>query len=101
VLPPPLAWLDGFIHSIGGALGQRVIYNVESTVNPLLFRAHIKFSEKVSGKNLMLVWNLFQMYAAKNGSVPKGKASESEYSLTAEVVIKRRLGLPRKKHPLE
>lgn|SRR5688572_22458618 len=101
MLPPALAWLDGFMHSVSGALGQRVVYNVDSTINPLLFRVRIKFSEKVSGKNLMLVWNLFQMYAAHNDSVPKGKAAESEFSLLAEVIIKRRLGLPRKKHPLE
>jgi len=101
MLPPPLAWVDGFIHSIQGALGQQVRHEVKSTVNPLVYRIRVDFPEKISGKNLMLVWNLFQMYAAKNDGVPQGKAADTERCLVADVIIKRRLGLPRKKHPLE
>lgn len=102
MLPPPLAWIDGFIHSVQGALSQKVTYDISgSEVNPLVYKIHIKFSEKISGKNMLLVWNLFQMYGTRNDSVVQGKNSESEYKIVAEVGIKRRLGPPRKKHPLE
>lgn len=102
MLPPPLAWIDGFIHSVQGALSQKVSYEVgNSEVNPLVYRIQVKFSERVSGKNLLLVWNLFQMYGTRNDSVIQGKPSDSEYKITAEVSVKRRLGPPRKKHPLE
>lgn len=99
--PPPLAWIDGFVLSLGRALGQRVEYTLEGTSpSPLVFHVRLKFSEKVSGKNMLLAWNLFQMYATKNDSVPQGKAAEPN-SLLAEVAIKRRLGPVRNRHPLE
>lgn len=101
VLPPPLAWVDGFIQSVQGAIGSGVKYDTSTTVNPLVFKIRIRFQEKVSGKNMMLIWNLFQGYAAKNDSVPQGKVAEGEFKLVAEIIIKRRLGPPRDRHPLE
>lgn len=101
MLPPPLAWVESFIHSVEGAIGSKVKYSTESTVNPLVHRIRISFPEKVAGRNMLLIWNLFQIYAVKNDSVPQGKAAEGEYKLVADIIIKRRLGLPRDKHPVE
>lgn len=100
-LSPPLAWFDGFIKSIGGAIGASPQWNLTTTVNPLVFRVRIYFPERVSGRNLVLIWNLFQMYAAKNNCVPQGKSSNSDRVLSAEIVTKQRLGLPQNEHPLE
>lgn len=99
--PPPLAWLNGFIHSIVGALGSGVSFSVNKTINPLVMRIKLSFQEPVAGKNLVLVWNLFQMYASKNDCIPQGKASEGDRSLITDVVIKRRIGIPVNKHPLD
>lgn len=98
--PPPLAWLDGFVRSIEGATGSRIVWSLTPTINPLVHKVRFFFPEPISGKSLMLVWNLFQMYAAKNDCVPQGKRSE-EKALFAEIVTKRRLGPPRNEHPLE
>lgn len=84
-----------------GATGQRLKVRVGTTVNPLVFTIRLDFSEPIAGKNMLLVWNLFQMYASKNETVPKGKAAIGNRSLLTEVVVKRRLGPPRNKHPLE
>lgn len=101
MLPPPLAWIASFIHSVQGAVGRKVTYEISQTVNPLVYRIRIDFPEKVSGKSMMLVWNLFQMYAAKNDCVPQGKAADGDYRLVTEVIMKQRLGRPKNKHPLE
>lgn len=98
---PPLEWISGFTNSISRAVGSTVSAKTETTVNPLVFRVRVLFSEPLSGRNMMLVWNLFQMYAVKNDSVPQGKKSGAPQELLAEVVVKRRLGPPRKDHPAE
>ena len=101
VTPPPLVWVGSFIHSIVGALGSSVKYEVNTTVNPLVFRVRILFMEKVSGRNTMLVWNLFQMYASANDSIPVGKVSSDGGELVAEIIIKRRFGPKKDSHPME
>jgi hypothetical protein len=100
-LSPPLAWFGGFIRSIEGAIGMTVQWHLSRTVNPLVFKIRIYFPERVSGRNLMLIWNLFQMYAARNNCVPQGRSSNSDKALSAEIITKQRLGLPQNEHPLE
>lgn len=97
--PPPLAWLPGFALSMGGALGTSVLFDARPTVNPLVYVIKFTFGEPISGKRMMLVWNLFQQYAAKNETIPQGKVESDGPKMTAHVVIKRRLGLPRNEHP--
>lgn len=99
MVPPPLAWLDGLIHSLVGATGMSVSYTTKATVNPLVIRVQLNFGEKVSGINMMLAWNLFQIYAAKNDCVLQGKSSNTEGILLAEAIMKRRLGPVRNTHP--
>lgn len=99
--PPPLAWLDGLIHSLTGATGLQVSYTTRATVNPLVVQVRILFGERVSGTNMMLAWNLFQMYASKNDCVLQGKSANAEGVLLAEAIMKRRLGPPRDDHPLK
>lgn len=82
-----------------GALGTSVSFEVNKTVNPLVYTVKFTFGEPVSGKRMMLVWNLYQQYAAKNDAVPQGKVESEGTSLTTRVIIKRRLGLPRNEHP--
>ena len=98
---PPLEWISGFTASISRAIGSTVSARVDTTVNPLIFRVRVLFSEPLSGRNMMLVWNLFQMYAVKNDSVPHGKKAQAPQELVAEVIVKRRLGSPRSVNPAE
>lgn len=99
MVPPPLAWLPSFCSSMGGALGTSVSFDLQTTVNPLVYIVKFNFGEPISGKRMMLVWNLYQQYAAKNDTVPQGKVESEGNSMTTKVAIKRRLGLPRNEHP--
>lgn len=99
MVPPSLAWLDGLIYSLTGATGMSVSYTTKVTVNPLVLRVQLNFGEKVSGTNMMLAWNLFQMYAAKNDCVLQGKTTTAEGILLADAIMKRRLGPVRNTHP--
>lgn len=101
MLPPSLAWVASFINSVQGAVDRKVRYEISGTVNPLVYKIRIDFPEKISGKNLMLVWNLFQMYAATNDCVPQGKAADGDHRLVTEVITKRRRVFPKNKHPME
>ncbi len=98
---PTLEWVNGFVLSITRATGVTVTSHIEKTVNPLVFRVRLRFAEPLSGKSMMLVWNLFQMYAKKNESIPQGKKPEKSLELVAEVVVKRRLGPARNENPAE
>lgn len=99
-LPPPLAWIPSLMHSLEGAMGHHPIYSVTPTINPLVYKLRIYFTGTVSGSTAMQVWNLFQMFAAKNDCVAQGKRGEGEDRvLFAEVVMKQRLGLPKSEHP--
>lgn len=100
-MAPALTWIGSFVRSAVGALGSSIKFEVTSTVNPLVFRVRLIFGERISGKNLLLVWNLFQMYATRNDSVAAGKSSSNDRELLTEVIIKRRLGPVRNSHPLE
>jgi hypothetical protein len=84
---------------MSGALGCQVSMTAEPTVNPLVHRVKATFSEPLSGKNLMLVWNLFQQYAAKNDVIPQGKMEGWGKELVMNVALKRRLGPPKDDHP--
>lgn len=97
---PPLAWLPSFAFSLGGALGTSINYTIEQTINPLIYAVKFTFGEPISGKRMMLVWNLYQQYAAKNEAFPQGKVEVEGKSMTTTLGIKRRLGAPRDEHPL-
>ncbi len=100
-MPPALRWIDGYVLSVSQATNTVVQAQISSTVNPLVFRVKIKFSEPLSGKNMMLVWNLFQMYATRNESVPKGRKPDGALELQAEIIVKRRLGPAMNDNPAE
>lgn len=101
--PPPLAWLDLFCSSTGTALDQPIQASVRPTVNPLVYAVYLKWASPVSNKLRNSVWNLFQIWAAKNDCVPQGKVdhgdSEFNKELTVSVVVKQRLGLPKREQP--
>lgn len=99
--PPALAWLDGLMHSLTGATGASVSYTTKATVNPLVIQLKVSFGQWMSGTNMMLSWNLLQMYAAKNECVLQGKTAKEDGTLLSEVIMKRRLGLPMDKHPMK
>jgi hypothetical protein len=96
---PSLAWLEAFRDSVALALDSSVQFEVLPSVNPLVYKIRFKLGTTVSGPNFMLVWNLFQMFAAHNGVVPQGKAEREGNRLTATVVVKRRFGPERNAHP--
>ncbi|TXH11234.1 MAG: hypothetical protein E6R04_02875 [Spirochaetes bacterium] len=99
-LPPPLAWLPSFANSLSGAIDSPVQVECTQSVNPLVYIVKFRFGEKVTGKRMMLVWNLYQQYAAKNDSIPQGRVETEGNTLTTTIIVKRRLGPPRNEHPL-
>ena len=99
-LPPPLAWLPSYAHSMGGALGCSVTFSLRPTDTPLLYRAEFTFGDRVPGPAMMQVWNLFQMYAAHNGAHPQGRLEREGNRLTVQVAVERRFGADRDDHPV-
>lgn len=99
--PPPLAWLSSFAHSLGGALDCSVTMSSEPTINPLIHKVKADFGEPISGRRMMLVWNLFQKYAARNDCITEGGVEGWGKQMTMKVGTKRRLGHPKDQHPLD
>lgn len=97
---PPLMWVPDVSDSMSRALGTACSYEVRSTVNPLMYRIVFSFGERQSGKQMLLLWNVVQQYAAKNDAAPQGKVeSEDGRRLAVDIVVKRRLGPPRNEQP--
>lgn len=97
---PALAWVPSYSNSLGGALGVAVSHDIMPTVNPLKFKVRFHFGEELSGEKMLHVWNLFQKYAAANDAIPQGKLEKEGTKMTVEVVVRRRMGLPKDSHPL-
>ena len=87
-----------------------MVQEVYPTVNPLVYRVRVKWSQPVSVKNSVMVWNLFQKWAGRNGTTPSGRVQFAEdphpatgemfmRGFTVEVHIRERLGLPKNDHP--
>jgi hypothetical protein len=96
-LLPTLKWIPSFVFSIQMALGSSVSYDLTETVNPLVYRFKLKFSEPMAGKNIMLIWNMLQMYSATNDSIIQGRVKGHEFE--AEIGVKRLQGKDRDKCP--
>ena len=92
VLPPPLAWLRPFCESTGRALDQPIVFELVPTVNPLVYVLRLRWLQPITNKLKAGVWNLFQIWAWKNDSVPQGKVDTSDTRMSISVVIKRRFG---------
>ncbi len=100
-MPPSLAWIPSFCHSLSGALDASVSAKINPTVNPLLYKIQIQFGQPLSGSSKVLIWNLFQIFAAKNDVVPQGKLDTSPTLIEVQVILKQRLGFPKNRHPLD
>jgi hypothetical protein len=99
-LPPPLAWLESFVGSLGRALGQKMGFESSSTVNPLVYKVRLRWEDPLSPTTANLLWNHLQGWAAMNECIPTGKVSlegpgDTVLYLEASIIIKRRLGAPR------
>ena len=107
--PPGLAWLDPFCRSTGIALDQRIVSDIYTTVNPLVYTARVYWREPISVEQMVRVWNLFQKWAAKNGATPSGRVELEEVivftkekrilGFKTEVHLRERLGHPKNDHP--
>jgi hypothetical protein len=97
--PPPLAWVDSFVDSTSRALDQQIFYTLEPTVNPLVFTIRLRWEQGVSGKLVMGVWNLLQIWIHKNNCETYGKVNTGSTSLAAHIVTKMRLGPPKDENP--
>lgn len=111
MVPPGLAWLSSFCASTGTALDQGMVSEAKVGVNALTYRVSVSWGESISFKNFLLVWNLFQKWAARNDCVPSGRvdvkrvrsplsSDERMVGFETEVNLKRRLGLPQDHHPM-
>lgn len=109
MVPPGLAWINSFALSTGLALDQRIATSVQSTVNPLVYTISMRWGEPISTKSALLVWNLFQKWAARNKTTPQGDVGVEEVrtpanqslvqGLLVKVHLRERLGLPRDEWP--
>jgi hypothetical protein len=97
-LTPPLMWVPNVSDSLSRALGCLVSYDVRPTVNPLLYTIAFHFSTPQEPKYLVQIWNLVQMYAARNDSLTS-TVEMSPLELRASIGVKRRLGPPRTSTP--
>jgi hypothetical protein len=64
-----------------------------------MYTVRVNFGEKPIPKNKSTIWNLIQMYAAKNDSIIQGKSLFSGTYLVFTVGVKRRMGPPREDDP--
>lgn len=104
MIPPPLAWLNSFAKSTGLALDQPMVADAQSGVNVLVYRVSVKWVEPIPKNQWMLVWNLFQKWAAKNDATPSSNVDVNEVwekirGFTVDVHIRERLR-SKDHHPL-
>jgi hypothetical protein len=94
MVPPPLAWIPNFALSMSRALGCKVEYTLNSSVNALMYKLSFFLSEPQNNKTMLAVWNALQQYAAKNDAVLSDKATLIATGLLTTISMRRRLGLP-------
>ena len=87
------------VESMSRATGAKVQFRLDPTVNPLTYKLTLHFSEVQSGKQLLLLWNLLQQYAARNDAVLSQKAQLEPARIITTVLLRQRLGLPRSDVP--
>lgn len=98
MVPPPLAWVPLFVKSMERAMGIEIAFEMEPTVNPLIYQVVLRFNEHLDRP--LDVWNMFQIWAAKNDSIPYGKIKQpNSRTMILDVIIKRRLGVERDEIP--
>jgi hypothetical protein len=109
--PPGLAWLQAFCASTGMALDQGMTSQVYNTVNRLVYKVAVTWSEPVPNNDALQVWNLFQKWATVNSSTPSGRVNFDHAlhpvrnevlarGFSVEVHLKERLGHPKDSSPL-
>lgn len=99
---PQLQWLESFCHSLSGATGSGCTYTIDSTVNPLIYKVELLFSESIPGSQVMNVWNMFQKFSYANDAVPHGKLQISNFNkkIIINVIVKRKSRIDKDNHPL-
>jgi hypothetical protein len=96
-----LDWVPLFAKSVGFALDAGVGHEIERTANPLVYKVHVRFGDRVQGTQRLLVWNLMQKWASANGTVPVGKVDKGDFSMTVTVALKNRLPWSKTNHPMD
>jgi len=90
-----------FVGSAGRALGQSITFNLGPTVNPLVYKLKLSWSEPVGGKLSTNIWNVLQGWIAKNEAVSDGKVENTPTTLQVSIGIRRRFGVPKRVAPWE
>ncbi len=86
-------WLKEFAASTGRAFGQAITYELRPTVNPLVYNIKLKWRDPINGKLKSNIWNLFEIWAYKNDSVPQGRAEMNDCEVRFSIAIKQRFGV--------
>jgi hypothetical protein len=76
-----------------------MVFDVQPTVNPLVYKATMVWRENVAGTIALQVWNLLQRWLVTNDCVPNGSVVTTPTSLTVHIIVKRRLGDPKDVSP--
>jgi hypothetical protein len=76
-----------------------MVFDVRTTVNPLVYIITVSWQETVPGTIALLVWNLLQIWLTTNDCAPNGGVGTSGTSITAQVAVKRRMGDPKNESP--
>lgn len=96
---PALAWVPGLAGSLGRALGCTVEHETQPTVNQLVYTIVLRFGQEQDGKTRMRIWNLIQLYMAKNEAFPQGTPSIEPSKISLKVGVKTRRGPARDDAP--
>ena len=97
--PPSLDWLDGFVESTSFALDSSISCRVNHTANPLVYNVELTFGEELSGERMLMVWNIFQKWAARNGAQPISRVARDAKCAVVSLAVKSRSGIPKNDHP--
>lgn len=81
------------------ALGCEVTVRIKPTVNPLQYQVEVHFPEIQPGKVMLPLWNMAQEWMTKNDASPQGRPILAPQKLVFGVVVKHRLGPPKKNTP--
>lgn len=92
-------WLPSVTGSLSRALGCQASFEAKTGVNPLVYTVDFIFGEEQQPKRVGMIWNLVQMYAARNDAHAKEVLLIPPSRLRVIILLKRRIGPPKAETP--
>lgn len=100
-MTPRLGWLAELQASLNRALGGQIrSIEVQNTIDPLKKKVFFKLHEELSSGDYHPLCRLAHGFALANDCILE-RVHKTQDSLQLDVLLKRRLGPPMRKNPLE